>query len=217
MDANLLRIILIILGALTIAGVYWWERRRHLERDSSKDTAEDLPARPEPKSTSREPRGAADPGEAPAAARSPEAAPAPMLIVVHVLSRSEPFDGAAIVHAAGHCGLEPGDMDIFHCVLGEGPRRQTLFSMANLINPGTFPFGAMADFHSPGLTLFARITGSPDDPGRIEELLGTAHTLATELQASLLDEQRQPLTVEKEDRLRERAMALVHRRLTSTG
>jgi cell division protein ZipA len=147
---------------------------------------------------------------------SPQFPPGPLLLTLHVVSREEPFAGASIVHAAGHCGLEPGEMDIFHCCLGEGDHRQTLFRMANMVKPGTFPFGAMAEFESPGLTLFAELNGTHDDPGRMEELLGTAHALAEELNGELRDERREPFTAEAERRLRERVMAFVEVRLSAS-
>jgi hypothetical protein len=39
MDADLLRIILAVLGALVIAGLYYWEqRRRHRDQDAEAET-----------------------------------------------------------------------------------------------------------------------------------------------------------------------------------
>jgi len=238
MDADLLRIILVVFGLLVIAGVYWWERRGRTG-DTEPDDEDPLLREDIEPEGKREPRlgpwegnteqgGGARGGDASQTSLSesvsdealepereavPEPPPGPMLVALYVASLGEPFGGAAIVHAAGRCGLEPGEMDIFHCSLGEGPRRQVLFSMANMVTPGTFPFGAMAEFQSPGLTLFAQLDGSPDDPGRMEELLGTGHALAEELDAELRDGQRQPLTREVEDELREQVMALVESRL----
>jgi len=140
-----------------------------------------------------------------------------MILTLHVSTRGEPFEGAAIVRAAGRCGLEPGEMEIYHCVLGEGVDRQVLFSMANMLKPGTFPFGAMAEFQTPGLTLFAQLDGTPDDPGRMEELIGAAHSLASDLGGEIRDAKRNPLTSEAERRLRERVMAFVQARLAAEG
>jgi cell division protein ZipA len=134
-------------------------------------------------------------------------------LTLHVVAPGQPFEGADIVHSASHCGLEPGEMEIFHCMLRDDEHRETLFSMANMVKPGTFPFGAMAEFQSPGLTLFAELNGSVDDPGRMEELLGTAHALAEELSGELRDAQREPFTPEAEGRLRERVMRFVQTRL----
>nr|MBP8197336.1 cell division protein ZipA [Chromatiaceae bacterium] len=87
------------------------------------------------------------------------------------------------------------------------------FSMVNMVKPGTFPFGAMAEFETPGLTLFAQLDGQAGDPGRLEELLGTAHSLANDLGGELRDDRRQPLTAEGEERLRQRVMAFITHRM----
>jgi cell division protein ZipA len=223
MDADTLRILLAVLGAFVIGGLYLWERRRGRGEDSR--TGEEAGA--EGREDKREPSlgpweggssqhargGGEEGGEA-----QPETPPTgPMILTVHVLAPDEPFSGADIVHVAARCGLEPGEMEIFHCFLGDEERRQTLFSMANMVKPGTFPFGGMADFQSPGLTLFAQLDGTADDPGRMEELLGTAHALAEELEGELCDERRRPLTAAAEDRLRERIMDFVGARLAASA
>ena len=259
MDADTLRIILVVLGALVLAGLFFWERRKYDRADEDAEYDDDDEAAREGK---REPRlgpwkegddqappqaggvgdQAASPRQ-PAAERDavrtggggpaqqdsgidlasalpktppPEFPPGPLFLVLHVVSKGEPFDGAAIVHAADRCGMDTGEMEIFHCTLGEGAARQTLFSMANMVKPGTFPFGAMAEFRSPGLTLFSRLDGTPDDPGRMEEMLGAAHSLADYLGGELCDEFRHPLVSSAEQRLRERVMAFVGIRLAVT-
>jgi cell division protein ZipA len=231
MDADTLRIILAVLGVLAVGGLYVWERRRAGdEKEGGQEEAR--VAGDEADDDEREPRlgaweadsatGDAAPGERgqpdlvpepPPAEPQPEPPAGPMMLTLHVVARGEPFEGGDIVKIAGHCGLEPGDLNIFHCLLGDEEHRETLFSMANMVKPGTFPFGAMAEFRSPGLTLFAELDGSVDDPGRMEELLGTAHTLAEELDGELRDAQRGAFTAEDEGRLRERVMRFVEARL----
>lgn len=254
MDADLLRIILAVLGALVIAGLYYWEqRRRHRDQDVEAEDSDDLgPQGPDAESwelrtdldkidTKREPRlgvwgrdeGGLDAEGAEGESRpryqaqgtsidffkpDPDLAeesfpPGPMLVVLHVAARGPHFDGASIVHAARIAGLEPGDQEIFHCKLGDEHHTETLFSMVNMVKPGTFPFGAMAEFETPGLTLFAQLDGQAGDPGRLEELLGTAHSLANDLGGELRDDQRQPLTAEGEERLRQRVMAFITHRM----
>jgi cell division protein ZipA len=139
--------------------------------------------------------------------------PGSLILLLHVVSTDEPFDGSTVVQAAGKCGLEPGEMEIFHRHLEPEAPGGALFSMANMVKPGTFPFGAMAEFTSPGLALFSQADGSPDDPGRLEEMLATARCLADELGGQIQDEKRNALTSATEQRLRERVMELVVRGL----
>jgi cell division protein ZipA len=239
MDADTLRIILIVFGALVLAGLYVWERRKgRAEEDEDLDEEADETELDREKREPRLGRFEEHADEAPHTAKreppelpelklepppgpkkgAPEPPPTgPMILTLHVSTQGEPFDGAAIVHAAGRCGLEPGDMEIYHCVLGEGVHRQVLFSMANMVKPGTFPFGAMAEFQTPGLTLFAQLDGTPDDPGRMEEMIGTAYSLAADLGGEVRDAKRNLLTPEAERTLRERVMAFVQARLAAEG
>lgn len=232
MDADTLRLILIVAGGLFLAGLYLWERRRadrgHGRR---RRAAESAPrARPELRREPQlgpwdgpedeAPRGfsAAEPlePEPPGPAVSPEPAPppGPIILQLHVAAAEGRFDGAAIVRAAGLCGLEPGEMDIFHRYDPERTQ-DPLFSMANMLKPGTFPFGAMAGFDTPGLTLFSQAEGDPGDSERLDTMLATAYALAAELDGQVLDDRRQPLTEDAEARLRERVAALVERSLAA--
>ena len=259
MDADFLRIILAVLGALVIAGLYYWEqRRRHRDQDAEPEDPDDrgrqgldgegweLKTDRDKIDTKREPRLGvwgrdegdldAEEGAGAEGASGPESRvggeathfnffkpdpdlagesfpPGPLLLVLHVAACGPHFEGASIVHAARIAGLEPGDQEIFHCKLGDEHHTETLFSMVNMVKPGTFPFGAMAEFETPGLTLFAQLDGQASDPGRLEELLGTAHSLANDLGGELRDERRQPLTAEGEERLRQRVMAFITHRM----
>lgn len=255
MDADTLRLILIVCSGFVLAGLYLWERRRHRAEHEEDWEDEQLDG------DKREPQlgpleghdgtglpddvrggrggGSPDPagGQAPAhpgdepdqpefhmgstSARPEGAAQAPppgsLILLFHVASSGEPFGGPAIVQSATQCGLEPGEMDIFHRYLDPEVPGVPLFSMANMVKPGTFPFGAMADFDSPGLTLFTQLDGAADDLARLEDMLATVHALAEHLGGEALDETRSALTVQVEDRLRDRVLELLERRLSETG
>ena len=47
-----------------------------------------------------------------------------------------------------------GTMDIFHRHAQENGTGPVLFSLANLVKPGTFELSSMSDFETPGLSLF---------------------------------------------------------------
>jgi cell division protein ZipA len=223
MDADTLRLILIVLGGLFLVALYLWERSRSRPRGASRRAVPRREPAPEPRREEprREPRlgpweGRDDPdglpdfdGDEPhelARTGPPGVEAGPIILQLHVSAAGGRFDGAEIVRAADRYGLEPGEMDIFHRPgdEDEGPR----FSMANMVKPGTFPFGAMADFESPGLVLFAEAHGDPGDPDRLDEMLDTAHGLAEDLDGTVLDDRRKPLTAAAEARLRERVLAL---------
>lgn len=244
MDANTLRLILIVVGVILILALYLWERKQASRDAEDDDVADDsvhwgsrheqnLPAWqdsdfPETTEDARDwaepasrlgplpdldPDLAPDSDPAPGPAPGPAPEPEPNLdepLIVQLSINAPPggeLDGPAIVHAASTCGLEPGEMDVFHCYLGDESAQQTLFRVANLVKPGTFPFGAMETFTTPGLILFASLEGSDGDLAVVEELIGTARCLAEELDAELRDETRAPFTPEKEGTLRDRVLA----------
>jgi cell division protein ZipA len=127
----------------------------------------------------------------------------PLLIQLSVSARREPFAGLDLMDAAESCGLRPGRMDIFHCLDEFDDDTRIYFSMANMVKPGIFPFDTMEDFTTPGLMLFAQLDGRPEDITILEEMIATARKLASELGGEVLDETRRPLTVRKEEDLRQ--------------
>jgi len=252
MDADTLRLILIVAGGLLLAGLYLWERRRNRsDRDEDFEDedfeAEDLGEdKREPKlgpwgsdqgdasggvAVGTEARGPSDPsGEPeqielhfqesvlPAPENVPKGTRGLLLLCFHVTPKEGTLGGEAIVHAASRCGIEPGEMDVFYRFSDEpGASKNALFTVANMVKPGTFPFGGMAEFESPGLTLFSRAEGAADDLLRLEVMLETTHCLADALKAEVRDETRALLTPQIEERLRERVLDLVTRRFGNPG
>jgi len=241
MDADTLRLLLIVAGGLVLGGLYLWERQRdrsdedefyeeegldddkHEPRldtwaDETGDKVEGMAAGDDAREWSESPLPPDQPElelQPPAASdsREPERPETPLLLSFHITPKEGTLDGEAIVRAASRCGVEPGGMEIFHRYADAESTEQPLFSMANMVKPGTFPFGAMAEFESPGLTLFSQVEGASDDPSRLEAMLTTAHCLAAALEAEIRDETREPLTPESEERLRTRVHELMAWRL----
>jgi cell division protein ZipA len=238
MDADTLRIILIVCGGLVLAGHYYWERRREARAADEFFEGEVPDDKREPRlwggSAEDEdddemdedgsidegvlfrPIGAplaVDESDTDAAPALLERPPQPLLLQLSVVAPAGTrFDGPGIVRATGRCGLEPGEMDIFHRYQGAASGGEVLFSVANLVKPGTFPFGAMADFESPGLSLFAEIRGEPEDPQLLDEMLEIAQCLARELKGMVLDDRRHRMSRDGENRLRQRVLALTSAR-----
>lgn len=143
---------------------------------------------------------------APAPARSTPK-PEPLLVQVSVSARRHPFPGPLLLEVAETCGLHPGDMDIFHCLDKFEDETRVYFSMANMVKPGTFPFDDMDDFSTPGVLLFAQLEGDPEDMTILDEMIATARKLAMALNGDVLDDARRPLTVKKEEEMRQAVVA----------
>jgi cell division protein ZipA len=226
MDANTVRLILIIVGAIVLLGLYLWERSRSSgdEQDDEEDYgASDTAQRGRAK---QEPHfGGLGEGNARGRAESEGALDdeggrrdddeTPLLIQLSVAKRTGEFAGPDILEVAESCGLRPGEMDIFHCLDEFDDGTRIYFSMANMVKPGTFPFDDMDDFSTPGMMLFAQLEGYPEDLTILEEMIATARKLANSLGGDVLDNTRRPLTVRKEEEMRTAVLAHETRRTRS--
>lgn len=216
MDADTLRYILVVVGATLILALYLWERSRaprtpdELEEDAAAQSKREpsfggLDAGSDDSADRADGGTAGDAGDPETGVESGEVGAAPpsepLLIQLGVVATGAHFTGTDLLQAAVRCGLEPGDMDIFHSSDREGGGS---FSMANMVKPGTFPFDGMDEFESPGLMLFAQLDGGLGSMEVLDEMLAAARHLATALGGEVLDEARKPLTLTKEEVLRAR-------------
>lgn len=147
-----------------------------------------------------------DMGDSQAGASDAKPSPqAPQVIAFHVVARvGQEFDGDAIMSAARDLALYPGSMDVFHKT--DEDSGESIFSMANMVKPGTFPFSSMSDFSSPGLVLFAQLPGPRTAQVLLDDMLAVADRLAALLDGRVQDDQRTSLTPDKIDALRQRLL-----------
>lgn len=98
--------------------------------------------------------------------------------------------GSDLVVAAEKSGLEFGDQGIFHRMVTGKSESGPIFSMANMVKPGSFDMATIEQLETPGLTLFMALPGPLSALDAWDTLLPTAQRLAELLDASLLDEKR---------------------------
>ncbi|MEY4194507.1 MAG: hypothetical protein RLZZ226_875 [Pseudomonadota bacterium] len=128
---------------------------------------------------------------------------APFLIQVSIVSKNEKaFTGSALKAALHELGLVHGEMGIYHRM--DHALKQPLFSVASLVEPGTFPVDTMERFESPGIVLFYQPARVPDPLDVFDNLLDTCHELSAQLDGIEWDETRQPLTLRKITDMRHR-------------
>ncbi len=207
---NLVRILLIIIGVALLAGIVWWERQRRTQPTRRRrevldgigleihtDGGEPLLDLSDldgitatSDATPNTPTGSTRKAVTASATRTqPEEE---KLVVLNLLAPADqPFLGLDILTAIQGANLAYGEMSIFHHHI-KG-RRRPIFSMANLVEPGTFDPPSMDDFVTPGLTLFMRLPGAMKGPQALDQMLKSAQHLATELGGTLCDQRRQPL------------------------
>jgi cell division protein ZipA len=115
-------------------------------------------------------------------------------VVSVVAEAAQPFTGEALSKAFRNNRLKFGDQGIYHRMTFRDGRERPVFSVANLVKPGTFPAEALEQFSTPGLTLFLQLPAPIENLEAFDDFVKTAERLAVELGGELRDEQHQVLT-----------------------
>ena len=179
-----IRWILLLAGFVIVLGIYLYGRY-HAGREESQDQAErkstgtgrdidplfDQPGDSEAveaelerleqlisEDTSQQSRDVT--ADAPAMApKAPPAEPDKVVTLFVLAPTGVPFPGSFVFEAMETAGLQYGDMEIFHCNDSRTGGGVPLFSVANMVEPGTFDLSAIATFTTRGLVLFLQLPG----------------------------------------------------------
>lgn len=124
------------------------------------------------------------------------------VIVLTVMAREgKRFSGPLLFKVLQEVGLTHGEMGIFHYHLPA--KKEPLFSVANILEPGSFELSEIATLETPGLALFMRLPTVVAGELALKTMLQKSRQIAAQLSGSLCDEQRLPLGEEKLVRLGE--------------
>ena len=211
-----LRWILVLLGLAIVAGVYLWGRKR-----SSSTVRQAHSGRVEPKLEESPDwhdadRGddeftlqAREPGVEDLTAAGGQSVGEPSrILLVHVrAAKGSSFPGADLMAALQNEGLRLGEHGAFEAPSDSG---EPLYTIANMVEPGTFPKNAGAGFTTQGITAFMVLPG----PGGVESLAGmieSARRIARTLGGDVLDETGSTLTNQGATHLREQVIEFQRR------
>lgn len=114
--------------------------------------------------------------------------------------------GAELIELLQGAGLQHGKFGIFHRMQAGA----AVFSVASMVEPGTFDLSTMDQNRYPGLTLFMLLPGPIDGPSAFDQMLMFAQRLAEASGGALQDERGKPLTLHAVDRLREEVIDFQH-------
>ena len=127
------------------------------------------------------------------------------VLVINVLARSgEQFQGSKLKSLFEACGLEHGDMDIYHRHESEDTTTPVQFSVANAVEPGTFRPQDMAGLSTPGISFFMSLPGPTNALQAFEFMLETAQCVVRNLGGELKDERRSVMTPQTIEHCRQR-------------
>ena len=130
--------------------------------------------------------------------------PEEVLVITVVGKNRQHLDGVRLQRVVEACGMEHGDMSIYHRFDGTGAAASLQFSMANAVNPGTFDPNAMDALETPAVSFFMSMREPRDAMTAYECMLATAETLAKNMDGDLLDEDRSVMREQTKEHYRQR-------------
>ncbi|MGS2716689.1 cell division protein ZipA [Eionea flava] len=128
------------------------------------------------------------------------------VLVVNVKApKGHLFHGDALLEFILNNGLRYGAMSIFHRHAHENGEGPVLFSLANMLKPGTFDLQNIESFATAGVTLFLTLPVYDDNNmAAFEQMIATAKNIADGLGGELNDEHRSIMTGQTIEHYRER-------------
>jgi len=242
MDKELLRLAIIIVGLVVMAGMVLWHywQHRHQDDDSAfppsrdeHDDAEDLRISTEddedfdlvplgsaladdwdeltaPPSRPTTPGKKSPPATPTVAPTSTPARPVPdtttsgmpEIIQFSIVSREQAgFNGAQLAVAFRMVGLQYGERKIFQQLNHTG---QVEFSVASIVEPGTFPESDLDSFYCPGIVLFMQPKRIDNPLQAYDDMVEVVERLTQQLDGIAWDDKRKQLTAETVELIRER-------------
>jgi len=122
------------------------------------------------------------------------------IIALRLAGGSERFAGRALHQALVDEQLQHGKYQVFHRLHTDGV---SIFSVASMVEPGTFDLEKMPVSSYPGVTLFAQLPGPVPGVQALHDLVNCGKRLQESLGGTLQDDRGVPLTVHRIDRLRQ--------------
>ena len=137
----------------------------------------------------------------------------PQVMIVHLMAdKGDVVSGKDLLQALLDAGLRYGAMGIFHFHNDDQGSGPVLFSLANLLNPGTFDLNTMDDMTTPGATLFMNLDEVADPLAAFDVMVSAAESIAEALRLQVMDEARCSMTRQTIDHSRQRAREAAGRR-----
>ena len=116
------------------------------------------------------------------------------IVTLYVAARpNEKLRGPDIVVAAEKAGLTYGHMQIFHRLVEGHPERGPVFSVANIMKPGSFDMATIQELETPAIAFFLTLPAPMTALDAWEKMLPTAQRMAELLEGVVLDESRNAL------------------------
>jgi cell division protein ZipA len=170
--------------------------RGRLEPTFADAPTEEMPVRPASTAATAAAAPTLSSSEAPQARRVERR----KILSVRLAMAPQRIEGAKLMEALLAESLQHGKYGIFHRLHTDG---SIVFSVAAMVEPGTFDLDKMGETQYPGVTMFTQLPGPVPGMHALNEVVACARRLQANLGGTLQDERGVPLTVHRIERMRQ--------------
>ena len=140
------------------------------------------------------------------------------VVVINVMAQpGSVFSGDELLQVLITAGLKFGDMNIFHQRLNNENKSPIIFSVANILNPGSFDLNNMEEFSTLGISLFLALPTPINNLEAFKQMLQVAQLIREALDGELKDDHRNVMTAQTIEHYRQRIRDFELRRLKAVG